>query len=60
MLPETYILHGGRTYPVAALVKQNGIPCVVIRSDDAVMTIPLAAVVEAPVRTRPVLVVDNT
>ena len=56
-----YILFAGRTLPVVALVKQNGIPHVcVMEAPDRPRLVPLAVAQAAPGRSRPVLVVDNS
>lgn len=61
MTPPAYILHKGRTLFVVARVKTNGIPHVaVMETPDKLTLIPLAQAVEAPGRSVPRLVVDNT
>lgn len=52
-MTPAYIMHAGRIYSVIAMARVNNVPSVVVRSDDAVMTIPLA-IVKVP--QKPVLV----
>jgi hypothetical protein len=60
MMLNQYILYHGRTYAVRALVKQNGVPGVAIEiSPGKPHIVPLAKVIEAPVRSRPTLVWSN-
>lgn len=55
MTQQQYILHNGRTYPVKAKVRSNGVDCLCIQDELAVMLVPLAVAVVAPIRSRPVL-----
>lgn len=60
-MTPAYILHHGRTLFVVARVKTNGIPHVaVMETPDKLVLIPVAKAIAAPVRSRPVLIVDNT
>lgn len=55
-----YVLHKGRTLPVVAKVRSNGIACVAVMEAPGKPTlIPLGKVIAAPVRSRPVLIWRN-
>lgn len=58
-MSPAYILHEGRTYPVKAKVRSNGVDCLCIQDDRAVMLVPVSRAVEAPSRSRPVLVCSD-
>ena len=57
---QQYILHEGRTYPIKARVRSNNIWCYAIQDERAIMLVPVAVAQKAPMRSKPVLVVDNT
>jgi hypothetical protein len=60
MTAPQYILHHGRTYPVAAKVRSNGVECVAIMiAPKKPHLIPLTQAVQAPARSRPVLATIN-
>lgn len=55
-----YVLHKGRTLPVVARVRSNGIDCLaVMEAPGRPAIIPVAVAVEAPARSRPRLVWEN-
>lgn len=57
---NAWVLHGGRTLPVVAMCKSNGVDSVVVmEAPGRPALIPLAVAVEAPSRSRPVLVCNN-
>lgn len=53
MTPAQYILYEGRTYPVKARVRSNGIDCLAIQDERAIMLVPLAVAQAAPARSAP-------
>jgi len=50
-----YILWHGKTYAVKAKVRSNGIDCLAIQDERAIMLVPVAVAQKAPGRSRPVL-----
>lgn len=58
-MTPAYILHAGRTFVVKAKVRSNSVWCFCIQDERAVMLIPVAKAVVAPVRSRPVLATIN-
>ena len=60
MTTQAYVLHKGRTYPVAAKVRSNGVECVAIMiAPGRPVLVPLAKAIQAPARSRPRLATIN-
>jgi len=61
MANSQYLLYKGRTLPVVATVRSSGIECLVVMEGPGIpKLVPAFAAVQAPSRSKPRLVVDNT
>lgn len=54
-----FILWHGRTLPLVAILKSNGIDCVCVMENGRPRLIPAAVAVQAPMRSAPRLVWEN-